>query len=241
MMPAIRVCLWSSPRNVSTAFMYSWAQRPDTVVVDEPFYGYYLSNSTIEHPGRDEIIASMECDASKIISQVILGEHPRPVVFFKHMCHHVPDLDLSFMEGLVNLFFIRHPGRIISSYAEVIKKPTLTDIGVKIQAMQFEHALEKGYNTIVLDSAELLKNPESVLRQLCGRLGIGFCEEMLQWPAGPRPEDGVWARHWYAQVHRSTGFQKPPDSDKSLPDALMPLYQEAMGYYEAMKPFTIKA
>jgi hypothetical protein len=151
------------------------------------------------------------------------------------------DLDLSFMKELVNLFFIRDPGRIIASYAEVIQRPTLTDIGVEIQSRQFEYALRKGFTTIVLDSAELLKDPEGVLIKLCNRVGIPFFPEMLHWPAGPRPEDGVWAKYWYSQVHQSTGFQKPPDKPSVIPPALQPLLEEARDYYESMKPFSIKA
>ncbi len=221
--------------------MYSWAQRPDTVVVDEPLYGFYLANARVEHPGADEIIASMECDAKKVIQDVMFANYPRPVVFFKHMCHHMLNLDLSFMKDMVNLFFIRDPAKIIASYAEVIKKPTLTDIGIEIQARQFEYALKNGFHTLVLDSAELLKDPESVLTKLCQRIGILFYPEMLHWPAGPRPEDGAWAKYWYDQVHQSTGFQKPVDKEAIIPETLKPLYEQAKVYYESMKPFSIKA
>ncbi len=221
--------------------MYSWAQRPDTVVVDEPLYGFYLANEKVVHPGRDAIISSMECDPEKVIRDVFFGEYPKPVVFLKHMCHHMLHADLSCMKNLINLFFIRDPANIIASYTEVIKKPTLSDIGNKIQCSQFEYALENGYSAIVLDSAELLKDPESVLKKLCSRMDIPFFPEMLQWPAGPRPEDGVWAPYWYTQVHQSTGFQKPPDKKPVVPEALFPLYEEASRYYEIMKPFSIKA
>jgi hypothetical protein len=221
--------------------MYSWAQRPDTVVVDEPLYGYYLTHAKVAHPGTDEIIASMECDADRVISHVISGEYPRPVVFFKHMCHHMLDLNLSFMKELVNLFFIRDPAKIITSYAEVIQKPTLADIGIEIQSRQFEYALKNGFQTIVLDSAELLKNPEKVLTKLCAKIGIPFYPEMLTWPAGPRPEDGVWAKYWYEQVHQSTGFQKSGNNAAAVPEALKPVYIQAKEFYETMKPFSIKA
>ncbi|MCU0403217.1 MAG: hypothetical protein MUE99_01625 [Chitinophagaceae bacterium] len=236
-----RICLWSSPRNVSTAFMYSWAQRPDTVVVDEPLYGHYLTHSGTLHPGREEIIESMECDANKIIEQMTFGSYPKPVVFFKHMSHHMPGLPLDWMEHMVNIFFIRHPGRIISSYAEVINKPVMDDIGIAMQWEQYQYARQKGFSTIVLDSGELLKNPEPVLKKLCDIIGIPFYNEMLQWPAGPRPEDGVWAKYWYAQVHRSTGFQQPSDNDYLIPGHLNPLYTEAMGYYDKMRVFSLSA
>ena len=45
-----KICLWSCPRNVSTALMYSFRSRPDTMVFDEPLYAHYLkvSNSIQE-------------------------------------------------------------------------------------------------------------------------------------------------------------------------------------------------
>ena len=236
-----RVCLWSSPRNVSTAFMYSWAQRPDTLVVDEPLYGHYLTHSGLLHPGRDEIIQSMECNADKLIWQMTYGDYPKPIVFFKHMSHHMVKLPLDWMEQMVNLFFIRDPGKIISSYAEVISTPVMDDIGIARQWDQYHFAKQKGYKSIVLDSGELLKNPSWVLQKLCDAIGITFYQEMLQWPSGPKPEDGIWAKYWYAQVHKSTGFQKPADKPVVIPVSLRALYDEAMVYYEKMKAFSILA
>jgi hypothetical protein len=219
--------------------MYSWAQRPDTVVVDEPLYGHYLSFSGPLHPGREEIMQSMECDGNKVMHQMAFGTYPKPVVFFKHMSHHMLYLPLDFMEPMINLFFIRDPGRIIASYAEVIDTPTLGDLGIASQWKQYQYAQSKGYKTIVLDSGILLQSPETILPSLCTIIGIPFYREMLQWPPGPRKEDGVWAKYWYAQVHQSTGFDKARDKTLVVPERLKGLYEEAMGYYEKMKEFTI--
>jgi hypothetical protein len=235
----MRICLWSSPRNVSTAFMYSWAQRPDTIVVDEPMYGHYLTHAGPLHPGRDEIIQYMECDGPTVQHQMAFGDYPKPVVFFKHMSHHMLHLPLDFMQQMVNLFFIRDPGRIIASYAEVIDTPTLDDLGIVAQWNQYQYAQSKGYKTIVLDSGILLQSPESILPMLCAEIGIPFYPEMLQWPPGPRKEDGIWAKYWYAQVHQSTGFDKARDKTLVVPERLRSLYKEAMEYYEKMKEFSI--
>ena len=59
------ICLWSGPRNISTALMYAFAQREDTRVVDEPLYAHYLSSypeAQKYHPGTDDILNSMEND-----------------------------------------------------------------------------------------------------------------------------------------------------------------------------------
>lgn len=221
--------------------MYSWAQRQDTIVVDEPFYGYYLKTTQANHPGKDEIIASMACDAERIIEDVLLAPYNKPIVFFKHMTHHSLNLNTDFMSELVNVFFIRDPKKIIASYAQVIAKPTMQDIGMKMQYEFYKKAIENNYKTIVLDSDELLKNPAVVLKNLCTVIGIDFDAAMLHWKAGARKEDGIWAKYWYDNVHNSTGFERQKTSERILPDSLIPLYEESKPYYEYLKQFSIKA
>jgi len=236
-----RICLWSSPRNVSTAFMYSWAQRPDTLVVDEPLYGYYLHKTQSKHPGKKEILKTMDLDANSVIKNMCSGQFERPVVFFKHMTHHTVLIDLTFMQHLYNLFFIRNPMQIIHSYSKVISNPTIEDIGMKMQWEFYQFAIQKGYKSIVLDSGELLKDPESVLKNLCFKIGIPFYTTMLDWHPGPRPEDGIWAKFWYHNVHQSAGFEKPQEVKQELPAHLIPLYLEAKPFYDQLYQYSLKA
>lgn len=236
-----RICLWSSPRNVSTALMYSFAQRSDTTVVDEPLYGYFLKESRVDHPGKEEIISAMECNFEHLISNKLLGEYPTPIVFFKHMTHHmVGDISSEFMGSMFNLFFIRDPKLILNSYAKVIEKPTLNDIGIKLQKQYLDIAKAKNYSYAVLDSADLLKNPEKLLAKLCDILQIPFEKKMLAWTAGTRKEDGIWAKYWYANVHQSTGFEKYEGKEIILPKPLEKIHQEAKPYYDYLIKHTLK-
>jgi hypothetical protein len=236
-----RICLWSSPRNVSTAFMYSWAQRKDTVVIDEPLYGFYLNETMVNHPGKDEIIAAMNCNGQQVIDNLIASNFGKEILFIKHMTHHTLNLDLSFMREFDNIFFIRNPKQIIASYAAVIDQPTLNDIGIEMQEGIFNYSKRKGFNTYVLDSGELLKNPKLILTKLCAQLQIPFDENMLHWPAGPKVEDGIWAKYWYDNVHRTTGFDKQPTSERPLPEHLISLYEEAKPIYQNLFKHSLKA
>ena len=220
--------------------MYSFAQRSDTVVVDEPFYGYYLSIRPADHPGREEVIRSMETKQSAIVSTLLNTPRDR-ILFIKNMAHHLIDIDEHFFMHVRNVFLIRNPKQLIASFSQVIAKPTMTDIGVKKQHELFAWLLEKNTAPLVLDSGELLLDPAGVLRKLCQLIGIGFEEAMLSWKPGPRPEDGIWAKHWYANVHQSTGFQPQPTSTRSLPEFLQPLYEESLPLYNAMFRQAIKA
>jgi len=242
--PAMQhVNVWSSPRNVSTALMYAFAQRSDTTVVDEPLYAHYLANGRppTAHPGRAAILASQEQDGERVVREVLLGAYDTPVVFFKQMTHHLTNIRLDFLQCTDHVLLIRDPRAIIRSYAQVIPRPTLRDIGVEQQQALYEHLRRIGRLKAVLDARELLLDPEGVLRQLCERLQLPFEEGMLHWPAGPRPEDGVWAPYWYDRVHCSTGFLPYREAAVELPEYLEPLAEEARQYYEPLRAASLTA
>lgn len=231
--------LISSPRNISTALMYSFAQRDDTRVLDEPFYAFYLLVSGANHPGKDDVIRDQP-NREEDVKKQIFAIQDKPVVFIKNMSHHLEVMDESFLDDVVNVFFIRNPKQIIASYAQVIEKPVMRDIGVEYQFNLWQRLVKKNQDPIVLDAGYLLENPESVLTQLCERVGIPFQRSMLTWPGGPKPYDGIWAPHWYSNVHRSTGFEKQSTSSRLLPSHLEELYQDAKLLYEKLLPFSLK-
>lgn len=249
----LRISLWSGPRNISTALMYSFAQRSDTTVVDEPFYAYYLAQTKARfyHPGADEIIAAMETDRPKIIQNVILGNYDTPIVFFKNMTHHLPYQDEAFLDRTVNILLTRDPHDMLHSYVKTVANPSLADTGYAAQLDLFNDLRSRGQNPPVLDAKQVLLNPRQVLSKLCDRINsdqtsgdrikIAFDQSMLSWGQGPRSEDGIWAKHWYHNVHQSTGFQPYQSKVEPFPEALKPLLAECMPYYEQLSAFAIQA
>ena len=236
-----RVCLWSGPRNVSTALMYAFEQRPDTRVVDEPLYAHYLRVSGAVHPGGDEVLAAQDNDGDRVVRRVILGPCDRPVLFVKNMAHHLVDLDLAFLDRTVNILLVRDPVQMLPSLINQIPEPTLRDTGLKRQCDLLDDLTARGQSPAVLDARELLLDPAGVLETLCRRIGLPFYREMLAWPAGPRPEDGVWARYWYQNVHRSTTFQPYTEKTDPFPEFLKPLLEECRPYYERLRALAIEA
>lgn len=235
----LKLSMWSGPRNVSTALMYSFRQRSDTVVVDEPLYGHYLKATGADHPGDEEVMRSMDCDGERVVRDVILGPCERPVHFFKNMAHHLAGLDRGFLSSITNVLLIRNPAEVLPSLTRQLPYPTLRDTGLAEQVEILETALDDGHDPVVLDAKELLLDPPGVLREACERLGLPFEEAMLRWPAGPKPEDGIWAKHWYANVHASTGFGAYRPKTEPLARELQPLLEECEPLYERLRQYAI--
>ncbi len=226
----MRIAMWSGPRNLSTAMMYSFGARPDFTIMDEPFYAAYLRATGVNHPMRDEILQAQESDATTV-AQACLAPQTTPHVYMKHMPHHMVDgFPLDWAAQCVNIHLIRHPARVIASYSAKWDDLTLEQIGFVQQS-----ALYDQLGGVVIDSFDIRQNPEKALRRLCSAVDLPFDPAMLRWPAGPRTEDGVWAAHWYGAVHRSTGFagaEGPlPEVDAKHRDIL----EHALPHYEKMR------
>ncbi|PWN07274.1 sulfotransferase family protein [Rhodohalobacter mucosus] len=230
----MRISLWSGPRNISTALMYSFAQRSDTTVVDEPLYAHYLTTTDAHtyHPGAEEVIASQEPDGEKVVKQILFGAYETPVVFFKNMTHHLAGLDWEFLKKTKNLILTRDPADMLPSYTKQVEKPTMRDVGYEMHLELIRFLKKNSQPFHIIDSKAVLMNPESELTAVCDFLGIPFERGMLSWRAGPRPEDGVWAKYWYHNVHKSIGFQPYQPREEEIPLELKPLYIECRRAYE---------
>lgn len=227
---------------MSTALMYSFAQNEHVSVIDEPLYGHYLRVTGAEHPGRDDVVAAMNCDGNAVMRELLnrQADNPEPRLFMKHMAHHLVDLDLGFLQETCNIFLVRDPRDMLPSLSIQLPEPRLADTGLQRQWQLFSDLRDAGQAPAVLDSRELLTSPVSVLGTLCERIGLPFTPAMLSWEAGPRPEDGVWAPHWYHAVHRSTGFA-PYRAKAAFPERLKPLLDECQPWFDRLFEHAIRA
>ncbi len=241
MIMPLKINLCSGPRNVSTALMYSFAQRSDTHVIDEPLYAYYLRATGAKHPGRHEILACMSDDSDQVINESFLGTFSDPVVFIKNMGHHLIDLTLDFLNHITTVFLIRDPQQMLPSLINQIPHPTLADTALAMQREVFDYLCESGQSPCVLDARQLLSDPEKILRQLCAQIGLIFDSVMLSWEAGPIAEDGIWAPYWYHVIHKSTGFSPYKHKTEPFPEFLYPLLEQCIPHYNYLYQYAIRA
>lgn len=220
--------------------MYSFAQRSDTKVVDEPLYAHYLSKTNADeyHPGAEEVLQTMENDGEKVV-EWMLSPHEKPVVFFKQMTHHLVNLDWSFLKHTMNIILTRDPREMLPSYAKEVEHPTMRDVGYAKHMELLEYLQSIGHEPIVLVSEKVLKNPVEMLTKLCEAISIPFEDSMLSWEKGARPEDGTWAKYWYHSVHNSTGFKPYQPKTQEFPEHLKPLLEECEPIYEKLCGYSL--
>ncbi len=238
-MKVTRIQCWSGPRNISTALMYSWRERADTTVVDEPFYAHYLTIDDRSHPGVAEVLASQSTDTDEVIREVVLGPCPTPVLYIKQMAHHLRRVDRSHLSQTENILLVRHPREMLASLSVQLPECDLSDTGLIESVELLEAVLAEGGTPVVIDSQRLLEDPGSVLSAVCDRVGLAFDPAMLSWPEGPKPEDGAWATHWYESVHRSSGFSPYEPSSHPVPERLAPILAEAIKLYDRLAEYTV--
>jgi hypothetical protein len=247
--PILRVAMWSGPRNISTALMRAWGNRADTVVVDEPLYASYLATTGKNHPMAREVIATGETDWRKVVARLTTDVPSPPtqdaagirVFYQKQMAHHlVPEIERGWIASLTNCFLIRDPAEVIASYIKKNPDPTVEDLGFSQQAEVFGMVRERsGITPPVIDARDVLQDPAQILRLLCTRLEIEFDPAMLMWAPGLRETDGVWAKHWYGEVARSTGFEPYRDRRAKVPAPLRDLEMQCRRSYDLLHRYRL--
>ena len=234
-MNTLRIAAWSGPRNISTAMMRSWENRPDTIVSDEPLYAHYLKMTGLDHPGRDEVLTQHESNWEKVVDD-LTGPCTYPIYYQKHMTHHLlANIKRDWLLKVTNIFLIRHPREMMTSLIKTIPNPTIEETGLPQQLELFNFVQKAtGKLPIVIQSKDILQQPEQMLRALCTKLAIPFHEQMLSWPSGKRDSDGAWAPHWYSSVESSTSFAPWKPKDEELPPAFENMCLKCIDIYEEL-------
>lgn len=175
--------------------MYSFAQRNDTKVFDEPLYAHWLQrNPSIFRPYRAELCTAERVDGRKVLAD-IAQTTDKKVVFLKHVSKQFVDLDDVDIYGPNNkhVFLLRDPLEMIAAWDKVIdvhhEECSLETMGFPTLISLFSRIKKNtGAPPVVVNSSLLKQHPRAILSELCLRLGLDFQESMLSWPAGPKPD-----------------------------------------------------
>jgi len=237
-----RIAMWSGPRNISTAMMRSFENREDTLVIDEPFYAYYLNETGLNHPLREKVLASQSIKWDEIVTQ-LKGEIPKKKTIFyqKHMVHHILSFDkIGWVKNFKNCLLIRNPKQVIISYSKKSKINSINDLGFIQQVELFEQIKNlTGSYPAVIDSKDILLDPKFYLSKLCNYFDISFTEEMLSWPIGQRTSDGIWGSHWYKNVINSNGFIPYKEPKGSIHQDDMQFYKDSIEHYNYLSSYKL--
>tara|TARA_B100000767_G_C19650535_1_gene486501 strand:+ start:277 stop:999 length:723 start_codon:yes stop_codon:yes gene_type:complete len=229
------IAMWSGPRNLSTALMRSFGNRSDTkIVLDEPFYSAYLSETGKDHPMKEQVIASQSPSWYEV--ETLCKQQTPGITYQKHMTQHMIKDDLNWIHQLCNCFLIRNPRDVAKSFLKSWSEGDFIDMGFSQQALIFDLVCNKNNKIAPVIDADLLRSdPERVLRKLCKEIDISWDNKMLEWDSGIKDYDGIWAEHWYPSVKTSTFF-KPLSENKDviLSDNEERIAQEAMPFYEKL-------
>lgn len=229
------ISMWSGPRNISTTMMRSFGNRADTAALDEPFYAYYLAESGVDHPYRKETLAAYPSSWRGVLDWIADKKRDRPLLFLKHIAYHVADdADLSFLDGWRNFLLIRDPRAMVASFSSKFDDATPIVRSYRMERRILDRLAARGLPCPVVDAADILRSPEVMLRKLCAVLGVPYDPAMLAWAAGPRPEDGPWASHWYDAVWASTGFKPFVEKNPNLPRDLEEIAAAAAEDYQRL-------
>jgi len=231
------IACWSGPRNISTALMRSWSSRRDTFVSDEPFYAYYLKETKIKHPMHKEIMNNYSSNYNEIVNY-LEGEIPmsKKIWYQKHMAHHILDMkNIQWIARLENCILLRHPKEVISSYTQKNKLNSAEELGYQQQYEIVRYLKKVNKSFIIIDSSELLKNPEKVLKAWCQKIGIKFDKSMLKWKKGHHINDGIWWKIWYDNTIKTSEFKKYEKKDIAIENKYDSIYNESMKYFNYLK------
>lgn len=234
--------MWSGPRNISTAMVRAWGNRPDTFVIDEPFYAFYLKATGKKHPAADKVIATGETNWRKVVAELTSPlPNGKRIFFQKQMTHHLlPEVDREWLGAVMNCFLIRDPREVIASYVQKQRDPALQDLGFVQQAEIFDWVCARtDAPPPVIDARDVLENPRRTLGLLCDAVGAEFSESMLSWPSGLRETDGTWAKYWYDEVARSTSFRPYQPKSEAVPGRLREIYERCRECYERLYEFRL--
>jgi hypothetical protein len=230
----MRLMLWSAPRSRSTAFFRMMAERGDFTVVHEPFsylvmYGHTDVGGARVTSGPDAIRVLLELPGQVFAKDTTGFRYPEFLATPEFFA------TTEFLDGVTHTFLIRDPRETIPSYLKLEPDTRVERIGFELLHRIYTAVAERtGRQPVVVDAADLMRDPEGTVKAYCAATGIPFLREALSWQPEQRPE---WqpSRRWHETAAASTGFGTMSSGAATVTDAVAARYLcRHLPYYEAL-------
>ncbi|MEM8813300.1 MAG: sulfotransferase family protein [Pseudomonadota bacterium] len=231
------VILWSTPRTTSTAFEWMMRMRGDMACFHEPFGEAWYKGDDARWPRlKSDSPRIPGLTLQSVLDRMSSVAKEKPV-FSKDMPHYITHLvDDAFLDHFTHSFLIRDPAKSIPSIYKRGPDWDLKEFGFEDHRWMFDRVSRYlGHTPPVIDSDDLLENPEDVVEAWCEAVGIPFIPEALHWEPGARPEvswydDGSW----HDSLKNSDGLKPQPRTYGSVEEAephVKQTYEQALPHY----------
>jgi hypothetical protein len=230
----MHLMLWSAPRSRSTAFFRMMAQRGDFTLVHEPFsylvmYGHTDVGGTRVRSGPELLKVLVDLPGQVFVKETTGARYPEFMA--------TPEFleATEYLDAVTHTFLIRDPRETIPSYLKLEPDTPTERIGFELLHDIYTAVAERtGRQPVVVDAADLVRDPEGTVKAYCVATGIPFVREALSWDRGQRPEWQL-ARRWHESVAASTGLGAVSADSPTVPDAVAaPYLRHHLPYYEAL-------
>lgn len=220
--------LWSAARSRSTAFFRSMLARQDLLALHEPLEGLvYIGPLEIE---------SEHFESPQPLIDWLLDSATQPVFMKETVSRPVVEAVVAnerFLAEAQHAFLIRRPEEIAASFWALEGDMRIYDTGVEALHELYLAVREAGgHQPVVIDSEDLVTQPEATMRAYSAAAGLEFLEHALSWDEGVQPQ---WQRtaRWHEDASASTGFFRPAQPDRHSLES----HPEVVRFAERHRPF----
>ncbi|MGI9451234.1 MAG: sulfotransferase family protein [Geminicoccaceae bacterium] len=232
------LALWAVPRSTSTAFEWMMRQRGDMTCFHEPFgEAWYQGENPLWPRATPDSVRTSGLTLESVLEKLKAKAAEGPV-FSKDFPHYI---DHMWTDGMLDLFnhsfLIRDPAKTITSMFDKWPDFNPKEVGFAEQRALFDRLCDRyGKPPPVIDSDDLLEDPERMVEVWCQAVGIPFMPKALRWEPGARDEVSWWdGGSFHANLRGSDGLkpQKRRYVDiGDAPDRVKEVYENVLPHYQ---------
>ncbi|NBT29928.1 MAG: sulfotransferase family protein [Gammaproteobacteria bacterium] len=240
------LALWAVPRSTSTAFEWMMRQRGDFDCLHEPFgEAWYQGEEPLWPRFKQGDKTTPGLTLESVWDSIKTKAKAKPV-FLKDFPHYINHIwNSEFLSHFTHSFLIRDPAKTITSMHSKWPDFDELEVGFPEQRALFDLVTAlNGKPPPVIDSDDLLEDPERMTRIFCEAVKIPYRAEALRWNAGGDPSQFSWwdGGSFHANLAKSTGLSRQtrsyPDIDET-PERVQQVYRRMLQHYQHLHAYRL--